>query len=278
MTLTNLESIVPVAATDALGVLDYVESLPRDCAVMAEFEGAGAVLVDAGAICWASAVGAPAQQLMEALRLQHSPPMSRPFLEEVLRDSRRSKVPMAEALLATGQVSEQGLREALRRQILQAVALLSTAPLRPPRITRMADVRYDRRFCFEPWEVLVGLCGRREPALRALAQRRLRELANLGGSTVAFVCPVIGGSPRLLAARNDGSLTARGLNDVATVAREAFEGPGEAQVRQLMWNPAETLVCWREERICWAAVCAESDADFLMESLCAPSVMGSAGA
>lgn len=184
-------------------VLREVERLPAGAAGVLRFGDRGTLLCDAGLVCWASATGAR-ERLGELLRRQRNPPLPRRYLAEVVKTCRAESRPLGEALLATGEVTEKGLRAALFRQTCDAIERLAEGTERPT-FTPLADdaVHYDHRFAFHPTEILVQIGSRGHKAMAVLATR---ELVSMGSTrpTVGFLCEQEHGPVAIAVRQPDG--------------------------------------------------------------------------
>lgn len=178
---------VPPAAVVPL--FERVEDLPAGAtgALLfgAERAPAGAILVEAGRICWA-AVDSMRRRLTDLLRQNTEPPIRAEVLQAAFRKCRESGRPFGETLVAEGIVSEDGLRRTLRQHSAESIAVLTLLGNLPVRFKESKERRYDARFTFSPAELLCTIGALREPTHAAHARMRLRELLAQGGLGVAF--------------------------------------------------------------------------------------------
>lgn len=194
-----MESIVPSRAPEAISqlgreptgvarLLQHIEeeASPRSAGVFvygAPAAPVGSVFVEGNRICWAVAARM-GRRLTDILRHQSDPPLDAGLLEEVYRRCRRDSLPLGESLVASGIVSGDGLRRALRQHTAEALAVIGEARTEPPRWREHARGRYDARFSFLPAELFVSACTMPRAELAARAYRELR--ATLQGSGVGF--------------------------------------------------------------------------------------------
>lgn len=178
---------VPPAAVVPL--LERVEELPEGAtgALLfgAERAPAGAILVEAGRICWA-AVDSMRRRLTDLLRQNTDPPIPAATLQATFRKCRSAGRPFGETLVADGIVSEDGLRRTLRQHSAESIAVLTLLGNLPVTFRESRERRYDARFTYSPAELLCTIGALREPALATQARMRLRELLAQGGIGVAF--------------------------------------------------------------------------------------------
>ncbi|MCA9630367.1 MAG: hypothetical protein KC766_22005 [Myxococcales bacterium] len=178
---------VPPAAV--LPLFERVEELPEGAtgALLfgSETAPAGAILVEAGRICWA-AVDSMRRRLTDLLRKNSDPPIPAEVLQAAFRKCRDTRRPFGETLVAEGIVSEDGLRRTLRQHSAESIAVLTLLGNLPVVFRASKERRYDARFTFSPAELLCTIGALREPSMAASARVRLRELLSQGGLGVAF--------------------------------------------------------------------------------------------
>lgn len=183
-----------VAALDpnaALRLLEDVEQLPEDATGALVFgspdEPAGMVLVERRMVCWAVAAGMR-RRLTDLLCHQCTPPLEPSTVEEVYRRCAATGRILGEELVASGLVSADGLRRALRQHTGEAITLLSRlrrVDVSPAWIAHRR-CRYDARFTFSPSELLVGIASLRLQTLADTAHADLASTLDAGGGGAAF--------------------------------------------------------------------------------------------
>jgi hypothetical protein len=137
-------------------LLASVESLPPDAVGLLQYGQSGTVLVESRAVCWAFASGMR-RRLSTLLRQQRSPPLEASYIEELIEDCRRSGRPLGEVLLATGHISQEGLRTALFSHVVEAVARIAQSGADCVGFSPHERASYDPRFTFSTAEVLAAL-------------------------------------------------------------------------------------------------------------------------
>lgn len=258
----------------ALAVLGRIESMPEGATGVLRFP-TGSVLLESGSVCWAVA-STMEQRLTDLLRHQRSPPLDRRFLEELLANCQRDKRPLGEALLASGEISESGLRTALFRQSVEAIAHIARTGDRGAEFVPHLGSAYDARFRFCTAEIFAALGARRDRALAAAARRQLEttvaaETTALAfardASSLALVAVVHGQSCRVEELR-DACLWTAGLFDVVELIEpQAFLATGS-------WGGGSTrrdttvcsVVVWRSLGLYFAALCTGSAAAAVLTS------------
>ncbi len=226
-------------------ILQQVEGLPPGRGGALELEGRGTILCDARRVCWATAPGCTTR-LGELLRHQRNPPLPKSYLTEVVRRCRIDGQRLGEALLATGEISERGLRAALLHQTCEAIGAMADAgngamafrPLAPE------AVRHDGRFAFYPAELLAAIAARAHPAVAILARRRLQHHSNEDRAAIALFSPGEDAEPLPIAVSRPSGLRitdvprgawARGL--VAMASAEPEEAPpSPSGMRARVWR------------------------------------------
>jgi len=242
----------PITHVDTLRVLTFVDDLSPDATGVLRFGDAGTILVESRLICWAVA-GGMEQRLTDLLRHQRNPPLDRGFLEVTVRDCRASGAPLGQALLASGQITEQGLRTALFRQAVQAIAHIARdAEDAPPEFVRRESSRYDARFSFSSAEIYAALGARHDRALAAVARRHLDGVLVPGTTGVASlacdprtVISAVNGARLRLEALCEACAWSAGLLSVVGEVR-----PGAALAMATWYAgeprlPAASVVAWR---------------------------------
>lgn len=170
----------------AAQVLGHVESLEPDAVGVLQFGDAGGIVVESGRVCWAVA-RRMTRRLTDLLRDEQAQPLDRSRLEGTLERCRRSGQPIGEALVASGMVSESGLRTALLQQAVEAVSVIaSDRPASPAFLPREGSV-YRARHTFLSTEIFAELGARRDHALALRARTELETVLLPSVTGVAFV-------------------------------------------------------------------------------------------
>ena len=251
---------IPVGAgllNRTLDLLDRVETLPNDAVGALRFGAQGMLLVEQRGICWATAAGMQ-PRFTEILRHQHNPPLSREYLHELYRQCKDGQAPLVNALLATGNVSESGLRAALFRHISEAVAHLALSGARFEEF--VPHVRYQARFAFSTAEVLACLGARCDPGLAVAAHSQLGETLVPDTSGWAFLRDAGKGSPVIIATRGAPAVRGAEMLDICGWASSVFDVTtvfdDDVRIASASWLDDRCVVAWRTPQTYFAALCA----------------------
>src|ERR1700753_1700020 len=106
-----------------LCLLGMIDELPAGATGALRFGEHGIVLVESRKICWAAANNMRVR-LTDILCNTATPPVPRDQVEEIARACTKTRRPLGESLVESGLVSETGLKAALRRHTVEAVAHL----------------------------------------------------------------------------------------------------------------------------------------------------------
>ncbi|MDH5493127.1 MAG: hypothetical protein OEY14_14325 [Myxococcales bacterium] len=179
-----------VQATEVLRVLRQIHQLGENAtgALMLGRAGRaeGSVLVENGRLCWAVAAGMR-RRMSDLIREEAGDAAEPGWLEAHYRRCREQNRPFGEALVEEGLVSAAGLRKALSRHTSESIAkICSQAELRMEWMPHR-NRRYDARFTFEPWRVLVAVGSLVFPEESAKAEQDLKRIVPSRGFALAFV-------------------------------------------------------------------------------------------
>lgn len=265
----------PELLDGAVAVLSRIESMPEGATGVLRFP-TGSVLLESGRVCWAVA-STMEQRLTDLLRHQRSPPLDRRFLEEVIADCQRDKRPLGEALLASGEISESGLRTALFRQSVEAIAHIARTSDRGAEFVPHQGSAYDARFRFCTAEIFAALGARRDRALAAAGRRHLETIVGPGTPALAFardensaghaLIAVVHGQACRVEELRDACLWTAGLFDVvalfepqAFLATSTWGGGGARR------DTTCSAVVWRSLGLYFTALCTGSAAAAVLTS------------
>lgn len=268
-------------------VLAEVEDLPEDACGVLRFEDHGMVLVEHRRICWAVAKGME-KRLSDLLRHQRQPPLDRKELEGILRRCRTSGTPLGEALLESGQITEDGLRSALFRQATEAVAHIARASTLRWTFHPHTSARYDARFLFSPVEVFCALGARRDRVMAAAARRALEAqvpddavgfaFLTDASERVSVVVSVVGELVFRVPAMLDACSWATALFDIAALVDPGVSiasGRWADGGRQFgLGGSKATVLAWRAMGMTFCALCATQGSAALLTSRLAQSMEG----
>lgn len=267
-------STVPVSATETspahwvkpaavLPLLERIERLPED-ATGALMLGTGAdnhgvVLLERGRICWAVA-SAMKRRLVDLLRHQAEPALSKASIESVYNDCRSLNKPLGECLVDSGLITERGLWRALRQHNAEAIAVMA-AKLLPGEFEfqHHKHHRYDARYTYSTTEVLVTLGALCDQSAATLARIELKRCVPEGGRGAAYTRD-----------RDGAGIIPIGEVGTADVASEAFMDMGAwatstldvaaavaTEVRAVTGTTPEgqSIVAWSESGIIYMVLC-----------------------
>ena len=165
----------PGIVAGVLRLLGLVDDLPSGATGALHFGEQGLILLQSGKICWAVA-RSMRLRLTDILRGQSTPPLPREAVEALYRSCRESGKPIGEALVASGLVSEQGLRAALFKHNGEAIVALAKSGALPDSFVAHSKTGYDPKFSFSSCEVLAMLGFADDLARAAAAQHELAHL------------------------------------------------------------------------------------------------------
>jgi hypothetical protein len=257
--VTRIPPSIPVEPgllARALELLARVEALPGSSVGALRFGGKGIVLVESGRVCWAAAAGMP-QRFSQILRHQHEPPLPREYLQDLLRQAKDGQAPLVQALLATGEISPEGLRAAMFRHVAEAIAHLALFGARWEDFVPHAG--YRARFSFSTAEILASIGGRTNPALAGAATTLLEGTLVPETTGWAFLRDAGMGGPVIIAARGEPPLRGEEMLDVSVWAASLFDVTGifdgAVRIASASWPGDRYVVAWRTGGTYFAARC-----------------------
>ena len=274
--MTSIPASIPAGVElrrSAIDILAEIQAQPANATGVLQFGKRGAVLIESRAICWAVVESMP-QRLTELLRHQRNPPIDRTYLQRLVNDCKSEGLPVGEALLASGHISEVGLRVALFRQTAEAIAHMARMELRSTRFVPHSSCGYDPRFRYSPLEILAALGARNERALAASAAAHLtRVLAKINGGSFGvqasgFACVAeCSADPMLIASTRASTLDVHQALDLARWCLGAFDGSKDVTpTAEIVCgkSAAHSVVCWQEGPIRYVAACISPSASALL--------------
>jgi hypothetical protein len=256
----------PSLLASAVDVLECVEALMPGSTGILHFEGEGVILVDGGRICWARARDMR-ERLTDILCQDPRRPLARALVEEAFRRGKEGGIPLGESLVASGLVSEDGLRSALARYNAEALACLAKARTQPTRFS-MHGGRYDPRFSFSTTELLAALGRPSDPARAARASQYLEEVRVEDAFGVAFVRDAESASPAVIAVDRGCPLRVAETLEIGSWLNGLFDvtilfDPKTALI-SASWSGSSGVVAWRMGDISYAAICSSRPASALL--------------
>lgn len=267
-------STVPVSATETspahwvkpaavLPLLERIERLPED-ATGALMLGTGShnqgiVLIERGRICWAVASDMK-RRLVDLLRHQAEPTLTKASLESVYNDCRSSNKPLGECLVESGLITERGLWRALRQHNAEAIAVIA-AKLLPSDIEfqHHKHHRYDARFTYSTTEVLVTLGALCDQSIATLARIELKRCVPEGGRGAAYTRDRDGAGIIPIGEVGTSDLSSEAFMDIGAWAISTLD-VAEAvtsEVRALTGTTPEgqSIVAWSESGVIYIVLC-----------------------
>lgn len=251
---------IPVEASilnRVLEVLERVECLPADAVGALRFGSDGLVLVESRAVCWAAAPGMR-PRLTQLLRHEHAPPLSKDQLREVYRQCKDDQIPLADALLAVGNLSPSALRTALFRHTAEAIAHLASNGTHFGGF--VAQPSYRARFPFSTAEILAYLGARCDTVLAAAAAAELEVSLVPETSGWAFLRDAGMGAPVVVAARGGPPLPGAEMVEISLWVANLFDVTGVfdagVHLASASFRGLRYVVAWRSAGTYFAAVCA----------------------
>lgn len=250
--------------TTVIPLLEEIEALPEAAtgALMFGPPNQGTVLVENGRICWAGAQGME-RRLAELIRTYADEPPESKRVEEVYKRCKRDSIPVVKALVDSGLVSLDGLREVIRQHTSEALlALTREPPQEAPSWVAHKSHSYDAKFTFEPVELLVSVGGVCHPDLSGRAKMDFEGLLRSGVYAVAFARPPGATAPAPLY-RSPGAYFT--LRQMMALGRWAFSAldvcntySARARIASTLVDPGEYLVAWQSRGIVSVAQCEDS--------------------
>jgi len=177
---------------------------------------AGAILADAGRVCWARSAGQRAR-MSDLLLAGSDHRMTREVLERAVRACRVQHRPLGEYLLTLGLVDESSLRSALLRHTCEALLDLANEDSAWEWLEHRGP-GYNASLTFSPADVLSGVHALRVPELTLDWTTRLRARVLQGQR--AFVIAKDGPDQGLIAHTGCDDLGLDALFDLASRAWE----------------------------------------------------------
>jgi hypothetical protein len=182
----------------AVRILEEVESFGTPATGRLSFGEHGDVFVQAQSVCWAVARGAP-RRLTDRLRRLKNPPLTRAQLEAVFQKCARESVPVGEALVSAGLVSEAALRYVLLQHVAESIVRLAEVGAVHTDFVAHAPAPYDSRFAFTTTEILAGVGAHLDSLSAATARALLSRRPFYERDAFAFLRPPGDGHPLVLA-------------------------------------------------------------------------------
>lgn len=249
----------PGLISSVLRLLAFVDDLPKGATGVLKFGESGVILLESRKICWAVA-RSMRLRLTDILRNQSTPPLPREAVEEIYRRCKLDGVPIGEALVMSGLVTEAGLRAALFKHNGEAIAHLAGSGLSPDAFVTHTRTGYDPKFSFSPGEVLAMLGSLDDPARALAAQIELANTLVPDSVGVAFVRSNSASGALVIAVDRGCDLPVADLvlvcNWTAGLFDVAHTFDREAALVRATWGGHLALVTWRAKEVVYVALCA----------------------
>lgn len=247
-----------------ISLLEEIEALPENATGGLVFKGPvqGTLLLENGRVCWAGAAGME-RRLGELIRAYADEPPESRRIEDVYKRCKKDAVPVVKALIDSGVVSLDGLREVVYQHTSEALVLLAQeAPSEAPEWVPHKHQGYDAKFTFEAAELLVGVGSVCHPDLASRARLDFEGLLRSGVYAMGYARPPGDGTPVPLY-RSPGSYFK--LRETMALGRWAFSAldvcnkySARAKIAATLVDPGEYLVAWHSRGLVSVAQCEDS--------------------
>jgi hypothetical protein len=247
-----------------ISLLEEIEQLPENATGGLIFKDPvqGTLLLENGRVCWAAAAGME-RRLGELIRAYADEPPESRRVEDVYRRCKKDSVPVVKALIDSGVVSLDGLREVVYQHTSEAlVSLAHEAPAEAPVWVPHKHQGYDAKFTFDAAELLVGVGSVCHPDLANRARVDFEGLLRSGVYAMAYARTPGDGAPVPLY-RSPGSYFK--LRDTMALGKWAFSAldvcnkySARAKIAATLVDPGEYLVAWHSRGLVSVAQCEDS--------------------
>ena len=179
-----LTKVLPLRAS--ADILELIEGFGPSATGTLLFGGEGALHVELGQICWASAPGMR-RRLTSRLRERSQRFPAAEALAADLAWCRNSDTPMGEHLVRNKSVSAFHLRACLREHAAEALTLIAAAGHAPSAWVEHKEPRYDERFVFSTAELQAAVVELGAPIDARTIRRELRRYMDFGATGVVLI-------------------------------------------------------------------------------------------
>jgi len=263
---TNIDA---AGLSEAIELLEHIESLPSTATGALSFGDDGVILLQNRRICWAVAASMP-KRLTDILCQQKNPPLPRAAMEALFKQCKESGLPIGEALVSSGLLSEGELRKALAFHNGEAVSRIARARRRPTGFLPHSKTGYDARFVFQAVELLAQIAAAREPLDTHGATATLLGTLVAGATGFAFLRDGERGRPTVLAVDQACELRVSEALEIGCWSSRLFDVTSffdpTTSVASATWCNNTSIVTWRDGRVSYAAVCSSRPASTLLVS------------
>lgn len=240
--------------SDLLAVIEGLDGRPTGVLKLAPF---GQIYLEQGKICWVMYPGQQ-QRLGQLLRYQRNPPIDSSLLVKIVRECQETNTPIGEALLASGEISADGLRAALLSHSAESVARIANSHWKVEGFDAHGETKYEARFLFSTVELMTHLGAGKHLTLSAVAKKSLNDALVGGGSGLAFIRQASVNHPILIAVA--GAFTASVVQacELCTWTSSLFDlaRTVDPQVYAALgsWRGNQAVVTWQQSDVSYTAL------------------------
>ena len=249
----------PGLIAGVLRLLAFIDELPPGATGALTFGDHGVILLESRKICWAVS-RSMRLRLTDILRNQSTPPLPREAVEEIYRKAKDSGMPLGEALVKGGLVSEAGLRVALFKHNGEAIAHLAGSGVVPVGFVSHTRTGYDPRFSFSPCEVLAMLGSLDDPARAMAAQLELGNTLVEDCFGAAFARGDFASGALVIAVDRQCDVPVADLVEICNWTSGLFDVvhtfDRDASIARATWGSNLALVAWRAKEVAYVGLCS----------------------
>jgi hypothetical protein len=249
----------PALIPPLMRLLAFIDELPPGATGVLHFGEDGVILLESRRICWAIA-SVVRMRLTDILRNQSSPRLPRAAVEDIYQSCKLSGRPIGEALVASGLISEPGLRGALLKHTGAGLLALAHSASAPSAFTVHTRASHDPRFSFAACELAATLCALDDPARAVAAQVELESMLVHETSGVAFVRSEATSGALPIAVDRSCAFPVQDLVEICNWVSGLFDvvrtcDPTVSAARAT-WGRHTSLVTWRAADVNYVGLCA----------------------
>ena len=249
----------PGLIASVIRLLAFIDELPFGATGVLRFGDEGLILLQSRKVCWAVA-RSMRLRLTDILRNQTTPPLPRESIEDIYRQCKDSGIPLGEALVKGGLVSEIGLRAALFKHNGEAIARLAEAASVPEAFVSHRRMGYDSKYSFSSCEVLAMLGSQDDPARATAAQLELCSSLVPESSGAAFVRNNAGAGSLVIAVDHGCDVPVHDLVEVCNWTTGLFDMvrtvDPHACLARATWGKHTALVTWQAKDVGYVGLCS----------------------
>ena len=238
--------------SDLLAVIEDLEGNPTGVLNLAPF---GQIYLEKGRICWVMYPGQQ-QRLGQLLRYQRNPPIDPALLTQIVKECQESNTPLGEALLESGEISEEGLRAALLSHSAESMARIANSPWKVEGFD--SDTKYEARFLFTTVDLMTHLGAAKHLTLSAVAKKNLAAALVGGGSGLAFIRQVSVNHPILIAVSGSFSASVSQACELCSWTSSLFDlsrtVDPDVHAASGSWRGNQAVVTWQQGEVSYTAL------------------------